>query len=108
MGVTGQKIISFSGQFKPAAITSGDIDVGRSVITFARPVIDNGTGTVSVASRELLEDGISFSSPVATNSEGGVPLRSAGRYHRIKMSPTSTSWKTAVATEIEIVGQGAR
>jgi len=108
MGVTGQKIISFSGQFKPAAITSGDIDVGRSVITFARPVIDNGTGTVSVASRELLEDGISFSSPVAANSEGGVPLRSAGRYHRIKMSPTSTSWKTAVATEIEIVGQGAR
>jgi hypothetical protein len=108
MGVTGQKIISFSGQFKSAAITSGDIDVGRSVITFARPVIDNGTGTVSVASRELLEDGISFSSPVAANSEGGVPLRSAGRYHRIKMSPTSTSWETAVATEIEIVGQGAR
>jgi hypothetical protein len=108
MGVTGQKIISFSGQFKSAAITSGDIDVGRSVITFARPIIDNGTGTVSVASRELLEDDITFSTAVAANSEGGVPLRSAGRYHRIKMSPTSTSWKTAVSTEIEIVGQGAR
>jgi hypothetical protein len=108
MGVSGQKIISFSGQNKSAAITSGDIDSGRSVITFARPVIDNGTGTISVASRGLLEDGISFTDPVAANSEGGVPLRSAGRYHRIKMSPTSTSWKTAVATEIEIVGQGAR
>ena len=108
MGVTGQKIISFSGQFKSAAITSGDIDVGRSVITFARPIVDNGTGTVSVASRELLEDDITFSTAVAANSEGGVPLRSAGRYHRIKMSPTSTSWKTAVSTEIEIVGQGAR
>jgi hypothetical protein len=108
MGVTGQKIISFSGQFKSAAITSGDIDVGRSVITFARPIIDNGTGTVSVASRELLEDDITFSTAVAANSEGGVPLRSAGRYHRIKMSPTSTSWKTAVSAEIEIVGQGAR
>jgi len=108
MGVTGQKIVSFSGQFKSAAITSGDIDIGRSVITFARPVIDNGTGTVSVASRELLEDDITFGTAVAANSEGGVPLRSAGRYHRIKMSPTSTSWKTAVSTEIEIVGQGAR
>jgi hypothetical protein len=108
MGVTGRKIVSFSGQFKSAAITSGDIDVGRSVITFARPIIDNGTGTVSVASRELLEDDITFSTAVAANSEGGVPLRSAGRYHRIKMSPTSTSWKTAVSTEIEIVGQGAR
>jgi hypothetical protein len=108
MGVTGQKIVSFSGQFKSAAITSGDIDVGRSVITFARPIIDNGTGTVSVASRELLEDDITFSTAVAANSEGGVPLRSAGRYHRIKMSPTSTSWKTAVSTEIDIVGQGAR
>jgi len=108
MGVSGQKIISFSGQNKSAAITSGDIDSGRSVITFARPVIDNGTGTISVASRGLLEDGISFTDPVAANSEGGVPLRSAGRYHRIKMSPTSTSWKTAVAAEIDIVGQGAR
>ena len=108
MGVIGQKIVSFSGQFKDASISSGDIDIGRSVITFARPVIDNGTGTVSVASRELLEDDISFSTAVAANSEGGVPLRSAGRYHRIKMSPTSTSWKTAVSTEIEIVGQGAR
>jgi hypothetical protein len=108
MGVTGQKIVSFSGQFKSASISSGDIDIGRSVITFARPVIDNGTGTVSVASRELLEDGISFSTAVAANSEGGVPLRSAGRYHRVKMSPTSTSWKTAVSTEIDIVPQGAR
>jgi hypothetical protein len=108
MGVTGQKIVSFSGQFKSASISSGDIDIGRSVITFARPVIDNGTGTVSVASRELLEDDITFSTAVAANSEGGVPLRSAGRYHRVKMSPTSTSWKTAVSIEIEIVGQGAR
>lgn len=108
MGVSGQKIISFSGQNKDASISSGDIDAGRSVITFARPIIDNGTGTVSVASRELLSDGISFSTAVAANSEGGVPLRSAGRYHRIKMSPTSSSWKTAVAAEIEIVGQGTR
>jgi hypothetical protein len=108
MGVTGKKIVSFSGQFKDASISSGDIDIGRSVITFARPIIDNGTGTVSVASRELLTDGIAFSTPVTANSEGGVPLRSAGRYHRIKMSPTSTSWKTAVSTEINIVPQGAR
>jgi hypothetical protein len=108
MGVTGQKIVSFSGQFKSASISSGDIDIGRSVITFARPVIDNGVGSIAVASRELLTDGINFSTPVTANSEGGVPLRSAGRYHRVKMSTDSTSWKTAVAAEIEIVPQGAR
>ena len=108
MGVSGQKIIAFSGQNKSAAITSGDIDTGRSVITFARPLVDNGSADVSVASRELLSDGISFGTAVSANSEGGVPLRSAGRYHRVKMSPTGTSWKTAVATEIDIVGQGAR
>jgi hypothetical protein len=108
MGVSGKKIVTLSGQFKTASISSGDIDVGRSVITFARPVIDNGVGSIAVASRELLTDSITFSSPVTANSEGGVPLRSAGRYHRIKMSTDSTSWKTAVAAEIEIVPQGAR
>lgn len=108
MGVSGQKIVAFSGQNKSASISSGDIDTGRSVITFARPLVDNGSADVSVASRELLSDGLSFSTPVSANSEGGVPLRSAGRYHRVKMSPTGTSWKTAVAAEIDIVPQGAR
>jgi hypothetical protein len=108
MGVSGQKIVSFSGQFKTASISSGDIDIGRSIITFARPLIDNGVGSIAVASRELLTDDITFSDAVTANSEGGVPLRSAGRYHRVKMSTDSTSWKTAVAAEIEIVPQGAR
>lgn len=108
MGVSGQKIVAFSGQNKSASISSGDIDTGRSVITFARPLVDNGSADVSVASRELLSDGLSFSTPVSANSEGGVPLRSAGRYHRVKMSPTGTSWKTAVAAEIDIVPQGVR
>jgi hypothetical protein len=108
MGVSGKKIISFSGQPKTASISSGDIDVGRSIITLARPIIDNGTGTVSVASRELLTGDITFTTPVAADSEGRVSLRSAGRYHRIKMSPTSASWKTAISTEINLVPQGTR
>jgi hypothetical protein len=108
MGVTDKKIISFSGQNKSASISSGDIDVGRSVITFARPIIDNGTGTISVASRDLLSDNVVFGSEVTPDSEGRVALRNAGRYHRVKMTPTSPSWKTAVGTELVIVGQGDR
>jgi hypothetical protein len=108
LGVIGSKIVSFSGAYKSASISSGDIDIGRSIITFARPVIDAGTGTISVASRELLSDDISFTTEVTPDAEGRVSLRSAGRYHRIKMSPTNASWKTAVATEIDIVTQGAR
>ena len=108
LGVSASKIIAFSGQFKSASISSGDIDIGRSIVTFARPLIDNGTGTISVASRDSLEDTVVFGNPVTPDAEGRVSLRSAGRYHRIKMSPTSASWKTAVATEIDIVTQGAR
>jgi hypothetical protein len=108
MGVSGQKIISFSGQNKSASITSGDIDAGRSVLTFARPLIDGGSGTISVASRQLLSDDINFGTAISPDYEGRIPLRNAGRYHRVKMSPTSATWKTAVGTELVIVGQGDR
>lgn len=108
MGVRDQKIIAFSGQNKYASVTSGDIDVGRSVVTFARPLIDSGYGTVAIASRQLLSDSVSFGDAVAPDSEGRCSVRSAGRYHRIKVSPTSVFWRTLTACEVTVVGQGDR
>ena len=103
----GPNIITFSGAYKQAALTSGDIDIGNSVITLARPIVDNGSGSVQVASRELLSNAITFGDASVANSEGRCGLRSAGRYHRVKTNP-SGNWNTAVGVEIDIETQGSR
>jgi hypothetical protein len=107
-GTSGQRIITFGSTNKEASISSGDIDIGRSTIMLAKPIVDGGSANVSVASRDLLADQIEYGDPVPADAENRVSLRSNGDYHRLKLSPTGTNWKTAVGMEIEIVQQGNR
>lgn len=106
-GTQGAKIITFSGAYKQASLTSGDIDIGHSVVTLARPIVDAGSGSVAVASRELLSNAITFGDASVADSEGRCGLRSAGRYHRVKTNPSGV-WRTAVGVEVDISGQGSR
>ena len=107
-GVRGKKIVTFSGGLQTAYVSSGDIDMGRSVVTLVRPLVDGGTGSAAVASRELLNAPAEFGTLSTASSEGRVSVRSAGRYHRIKISPNSANWSTLVGAEVDIVTQGAR
>jgi hypothetical protein len=107
-GVSNRKIISFSGQPKSAYVVTGDIDAGRSLITLAKPIVDNGSATVAVASRQLLSGSITFGTPVAADAENRCSLRSSGNYHRIKVAPTGSSWDTLVGVNVDIQGQGSR
>ena len=107
-GVSGEKIISFSGQPKIANVSTGDIDIGRSVITLARPIVDGGSGSIAVASRDLLSEQVEFGSNVAADSENRVSLRSGGDYHRLRLTPTGSNWQTAVGLEFDVVKQGNR
>ena len=107
-GVVGAKIVSFSGQPKTANITTGDIDVGRSTVTLVKPIVDKGSGSVAIASRDLLSDQVEFSSNVAADAENRVSIRSNGEYHRLRLTPTGANWETAVGLEVEVVKQGNR
>lgn len=108
-GFEDAKIITFTGSDYSSEIITTDIEVGyNSLVTLARPTIDNGTATVKVASRKELDDNISFGSAVTTSSEGRASLRSHGRYHRISISPTGSAWKTAVGVDVDIVPTGNR
>ena len=107
-GVSGQKIITFSGQPKTANITTGDINVGRSTITLARPTVDGGSASIAVASRDLLSDQVEFGDDVPADAENRVSLRSNGEYHRIRLTPTGANWQTAVGVDVEVVKQGNR
>lgn len=107
-GVSGTKIISFSGQPKTANITTGDINIGRSTIMLAKPIVDGGSGNIAVSSRDNLAEQVEFGSNGVPDAENRVSLRSNGEYHRLRLTPTGANWKTAFGLEVEVVKQGNR
>ena len=107
-GVAGSKIISFSGQPKTAQITTGDIGGTQSTVMLAKPLVDSGSASVSVASRDLLSEQVEFYTDVPADSENRVSLRSNGKFHRLRLTPTGANWSTAVGMDVTIVGQGNR
>jgi hypothetical protein len=107
-GTSGQKIITFGNSNKTARISTGDIDVGRSTVMLARPIVDGGSGSIAVASRDNLGEQVVFGDLAAADAENRVSLRSNGDYHRLKLVPTGTNWKTAVGMEVDIFPQGDR
>jgi hypothetical protein len=108
-GVTGTKAISFTGARKTASLITGDFGLpgARSVVTLGRPIIDNGSGSIAIASRVNLDDSISYNTAVDADSENRIGLRSAGRYHRVQTVPSGL-WTFALATDIDIAPQGTR
>jgi hypothetical protein len=108
-GTLATRVMSFTGASQTAVISTGDLDIGaNSVVTLARPIVDNGSATVAIASRTLLNQGVSFNTAVAASSENRVPLRSAGRYHRLKVTPTGDNWNNAISVDVDVTPQGVR
>jgi hypothetical protein len=108
-GTLATKVMTYTGTPMAARIQTGDVEAGgQSLVTLARPQVDQGSATVSVASRRLLNQDITYSAPVAASDDNRVSLRGSGKYHRIQVNPTGDRWKSAVAVDIDLVGQGVR
>jgi hypothetical protein len=108
-GTLATRVMTYTGANQTGVISTGDLDVGaNSVVTLARPIVDNGSATVAIASRTLLNQGVSFNTAVAASSENRVSLRSAGRYHRLKVTPTGDNWDNAISVDVDVTPQGVR
>jgi hypothetical protein len=108
-GTLATRVMSFTGANQTAVISTGDLDIGaNSVVTLARPIVDNGSGSVAISSRTLLSQTVTYGTSTAADSENRVSLRSAGRYHRLKVTPTGANWKTAVGVDVDVTPQGVR
>jgi hypothetical protein len=108
-GTSGAYVMTYTGANLTGYISTGDLDIGaNSVVTLARPIIDNGSATVAIASRTLLDQGVNYGTAIAASSENRVPLRSAGRYHRLRVTPTGSDWKNAVSVDVDVTPQGVR
>jgi hypothetical protein len=107
-GLQGAKIVSFTGESTAANVETGDFVAGQnSVVRLARPQVDNGSASVSVASRDRLDDAIAFGSSSSADSDNRVSLRSFGKYHRLRVVP-SGDWTTMVAVDVDTIQAGRR
>lgn len=108
-GTLATKVMTYTGLPLTARIQTGDIEAGgQSLVTLARPQIDQGSATVSVASRRMLNQDITYSTAVAASDDNRVSLRGSGKYHRLQVNPTGDRWKSAVAVDIDITPMGVR
>jgi len=108
-GVRDTKIITFTGTPATANIVTNDLEYGyNSVVTLIRPSVDSGSANVAVASRRMLDDTITYGSTVSASQEDRCSVRSAGRYHRVALTPTGANWFSAIGMDIDYSTQGTR
>lgn len=108
-GARGTKIVTFTGQSSAAQIDTGQIGSEYpSVVTLARPIVDAGSADVAIASQVKLDQVVDFGAYIPADSENRVPLRSAGKYHKLSIKPTGARWSNIIGVDIDITGQGTR
>lgn len=103
----------FNGSTLEATMETGEFrgnPQGTSLVTSARPLVDGTSNvTVSVGSRQLQSEAVSFGSPVSLNDLGEADLRIDARYHRFRVSVASgETWKDAMGVEPVSVSTGRR
>jgi hypothetical protein len=107
-GIRGNSIITFTGGNTGAEIATGDIELSQnSMVGVIKPIVDQGSCNAQIASRRGLNDDINYSATSIQNADGRCPVRSSGRFHRIKLLPTG-DWTAAVGMDIEAATQGNR
>jgi len=110
LGVKGSRLITFTGTPKTATIETADIETNgrQSMITMIKPIVDNGSGSASVASRKTLDEAVVFPTVTAASTENRIGVRSYGRYHRVQLQPSGNNWTTAIGVDIEMQEAGTR
>jgi hypothetical protein len=108
-GARATKIVTFTGQSSAAQIDTGQVGSEYpSVVTLARPIVDAGSADVAISSQVKLDQVVDFGSYIPADSENRVPLRSAGKYHKLSIKPTGARWSNIIGVDIDITGQGTR
>jgi hypothetical protein len=109
-GVRNAKIVTFTGANLTATIQTGDLSAEnrKTALTLVQPIVDNGSASVAISSRNLLSEQVIFGTTNTADSENRVSIRSMGRYHQLEFTPTGANWQTAIGADVELVPMGGR
>lgn len=100
---TDHKQAFFTGSALAGVLETGEANLnpgGRAEVTEVIPLVDGGTHTVQVGTRETQAGTVSWSSASTENSSGICPVRANSRYHRVRVN-TSGSFTDAVGVQID-------
>lgn len=107
-GIRDNRIVTFTGASAQASIATQDLEFGQnSLVTVIKPLVQNGSCNAQISSSRTLTDNTNYGSISTQNNDGRCPVRSSGRFHRIRILPTGT-WTDAVGMDIEVANQGNR
>lgn len=107
-GIRDNRIVTFTGASADASIATHDLEFGQySVVTVVKPLVQNGSCNAQITSSKTLTDDTNYGSVSYQNSDGRCPVRSGGRFHRIRLLPTGI-WTDAVGMDVEVAPQGTR
>ncbi len=108
-GVSQNESIGYTNLSKEGILNSfNGVSQNQSMITMVKPIVDNGSASIAVTSRQRLNEVVSFSAVTAASSENRVGVRSYGRYHRVRTQPSGDNWSSAIGMDIEIQVAGTR
>lgn len=88
---TSNRQAFFTGTALDATFETGEVQLtggGRTEVTEVTPLIDGGTHTIQVGTRETQAGTVTWSVASTENSSGICPVRSNSRYHRFRATNT--------------------
>lgn len=100
---TDNKSGFFTGSPMPAEIETKETEINRESVTMLngfRPLVDGGTVTARVASRNRQSDPVTKTAELSMRATGRITARVRARYHRIIMSITG-EWRDAIGVQVE-------
>lgn len=102
----------FSGTTLAATVDTEELQPfpgQRTFITNARPLVDGGTPTVAIGTRELQTSSATYNAGMAMNSLGWCPQRISGRYSRARITlPAGSSFTHISGVELDCAPVGIR
>ena len=110
-----KKIQTFTGSVLAATIETGEFEIKTGFVSTVNNVIPyvtlresaSGTVTAQVASRNRQTDTFTFGTASNLNDNNFIPVRSNGRYHRVRLN-LSGGWNKAQGIDVDAVPTGRR
>ena len=109
-----KKLHTLTGQPLDATIETQEFEVApmkKSLLRGVTPYVTSKdvlpTITVQVSSRDRQVDQVVYGSTVSLNDDNNCPVRSNGRYHRVRVNASGT-WRYALGVDVDAVALGKR
>jgi len=106
-----EKLGTFSGSGVAATLETGDVQLDpqrRARVSHVRPLVKGAEATVQIAALSKSTSTVNYSAVSRQNPDGKCPVRSDGRYHRIRVNIPSGGFTDATGVDLQATLTGTR